>query len=96
MWRNRPLYTSARVHALFNRMRADLVAQHERHLSEMVELRHELDVLRHELDHLRELRATVLARQDAEAELARLYRQRELARSNRLDLLERDPAQRLN
>ena len=75
------LYSAARVHAMFARMKADLVDQHERHLSEYAALRRELDVLRAELDQLRELRAATLARSQAHAELFGLYRERDIVRA---------------
>jgi len=77
----RLLYTEARVRALFARMRADMHAQHFRHLCELSDLRRELDAMRAELEQLRELRTVVRARQRAEAELADLHRQRSLAQA---------------
>jgi hypothetical protein len=68
--------------------RADLHDMHFRHLCELADLRREIDTLRAELAHLRELRAAVLARQKAEAELAELYRERAIARAR---AAERDP-----
>jgi hypothetical protein len=61
--------------------RADLHTQHFAHLCELADLRREVDAMRAELATLRELRATVLARQKAEAELAALYRERAIARA---------------
>ena len=81
----RGLYTEERVRAMFNRMRADLHAQHYEQMTELNVLRRELADCRAALD---ELRAATLARQKAEAELVGLYRERELARAR---AAERDP-----
>ena len=79
--RRRPLYTEERVRAFVNRMRSDLAAQHFAHLCELADLRKEVDAMRAELATLRELRAAVLARQQAEAELRELYRERSIQRA---------------
>ena len=89
----RLLYTEARVRALFARMRADMHAQHCRHLCELADLKREVDAMRAELAALRELRAAVLARQQAEAELVSLYRERSIQRAR---ATERDPGLLLN
>ena len=84
------LYSADRVHALFARMRADLHDMHFKHLCELADLRRELNATRAALD---ELRAATLARQQAEAALAELYRERAIARAR---AAERDPALPLN
>jgi hypothetical protein len=84
------LYSANRVHALFARMRADLHDMHFEHLCELADLRRELDATRAALD---DLRAAVLARQRAEAELACLYRERAIARAR---AAERAPTMPLN
>jgi hypothetical protein len=65
-------------------------------VSERDALRRELEEIRRERDgfraHLRELSAAVRARQDAEAALAELYRERAIARALRA---QRDPEQLL-
>jgi hypothetical protein len=63
------LYTPERVHAMFARMRDNLHELADRHASEVESLRAELDEVR---ALYAELRAASLARQRAEAELARL------------------------
>jgi len=83
---NRLLYHPDAVRRLFNRMRADLHEQHLRHLCEMSDLRRELDQVRAAFD---ELRAASLARAQAHAELASLYRERAI---HRAQVVERDPA----
>src|SRR5262249_2794967 len=75
------LYSADRVRAMFAKMRGDLHTQHFAHLCEMSDLRKELDAMRAELEQLREFRATVCARQQAEAELAELHRQRSLTQA---------------
>lgn len=66
---DRPLFVSAdRARELYRRMRRDLEAQHDRHLAELAALRRELD----------ELRTAILARVNAERELAELRRRRTL------------------
>jgi len=69
--------------------RDDLHEMHFKHLSELAELRRELDECRAALDALR---GAVVARQRAEDELASLYRQRDIERAS---ATERDPAARL-
>jgi hypothetical protein len=85
MRNGRPLYTEERVRMMFARMRGDLHAQHLRHLSEMIDLRRELERVRAAYN---ELRNAVLARQRGDAELAELYREREIERAQ---LTQRDP-----
>jgi len=75
------VYTEERVRALFSRMRSDLAAQHFAHLCELADVRKEVDAMRAELATLRELRATVLARQKAQDELTGLYRERSIQRA---------------
>jgi hypothetical protein len=67
------LYSADRVRVMFARMKADLVDQHERHLSEYAVLRRELDQVRAEYEQLRD---AVLERQRAEAEVEMLKRTR--------------------
>jgi hypothetical protein len=74
--RRRLLYTEDRVRALFARCLADLEAQHSRHLTDMSNLRHELDQVRAEYELLR---SAVLKRERAEADLELLRRDRERA-----------------
>jgi len=64
-------------------MRAELNEVADRYAREVARLRQELD----------QLRAAVLARQNAEAELAELYRRREIVRAFGA---ERDPTAPLN
>jgi len=78
-----------RVHQMFNRMREDLHALSFRHACEVADLRRELDEVR---GLYAQLRAAVLARQNAEQELHQLYREREIQRAR---VIERDPATRL-
>ena len=68
----------------------DLHDMHFKHLCELADLRRELNATRAALD---ELRAATLARQQAEAALAELYRERAIARAR---AAERDPALPLN
>lgn len=82
----KPLYTAEHVHKMFARMRNDLHEMHSRHLGEMADLRRELEEVH---AAYAELRATVLARQNAERELTSLYRERDIARAR---AAERDPA----
>ena len=77
----RLVYTEERVRAMFAKMRGDLHERHFRHMCELSDLRRELDQMRAELTTLRELRAATLARHQAYAELASLYRERELQRA---------------
>jgi hypothetical protein len=86
----RLVYTEERVRALFSGMRADLHTMNFRHQCELADLRRELNEVR---TAYFELRAAVLARQKAEAELAGLYREREIARAR---AAERDPNAALN
>jgi len=72
------LYTPDRVHAMFSQMRDDLHELAVRHASEVAALRAELD---HVWDLYARLRAVSLARTQAEAELADLRREREIARA---------------
>jgi len=88
-WRRRVLYHPNRVRAMPARMRADLHDMDFTHLCELDELRRELDEVR---DAYAELRAAVLARRQAEAELTTLYREREIARAR---AAERDLSQPL-
>ena len=67
-------------------LNADLHDMHFRHLCEMADLRRELEETR---AAFRELRATSLARQCAEAELRELYRERSIAQAK---AVERNPA----
>jgi len=84
------LYTEERVRALFSRMRSDLHEMNFRHQCQLADLRRELDEVR---AAYAELRAATLARTQAEAELASLYRQREIARAR---AAERAPTMPLN
>lgn len=78
-WNGRELlYTRDRVRQMFARMREELQEMHYRHASELVELRCELNQVRSAYEGLR---AVVLQRQKAEAELDHLYREREIARA---------------
>jgi len=90
MSNRRLLYSENRVRQLFARMRGDLHQQHLRHLCEMSDLRRELDEVR---GLYAQLRAAVLARQNAEQELADLRRQRSLVEAWAAGV--RDPATRL-
>src|SRR5262245_63341621 len=87
-----PSYIRGFANAL-REARNDLHDMFFKHACEVADLRRELDALRAELATLRELRAAVLARQHAEAELASLYRDRAIARAR---TAERDPALPLN
>jgi len=62
---------------MFAHMRAELDALDARHRQRHEALRLELDALRREVDQLRELRATVVARQAAERDLAALRQRRD-------------------
>jgi hypothetical protein len=89
----RVLYSPSYIQGFRNALcqaRADLHAMSFRHACELADLRKEFDQVR--ADYA-ELRSTVLARQDAEAELAALYRERAIARAR---AAERDPALPLN
>jgi len=79
--KGRVLYHPEAVRRLVDSMRADLHAQHFAHLCELADLKREVDAMRAELAQLRELRATVRARHQVEAELADLHRQRSLAQA---------------
>jgi chromosome segregation ATPase len=68
---------------------AALVAEHDALKRELAETKRERDEFR---AAMRELQAAILARQQAEAELAGLYRERAIARAR---AAERDPAQPL-
>ena len=61
--------------------RADLRSLHSAHLSQLADLKREIDGMRAELDQLRELRAVTRARIKAESDLRALYREREIARA---------------
>ena len=78
MGRRKQLYSPAYVYAVFDRMRDDLHKLAARHASEVAALRAELDEVR---DLYARLRAASLARAKAEAELAVMYREREIARA---------------
>jgi hypothetical protein len=67
------LYSAARVHAMFSRMRGELDHQHFRHLSEMADLRRELDQVRGQFEVLCN---AVRERERAEAEVEMLKRTR--------------------
>ena len=73
------------VRAMFARMRGDLHELAARHAAEVESLRRELDEVR---ALYAKLRSVSLARQNAEAELRELYREREIARAR---AAERDP-----
>jgi len=80
------LYTEDRVRKVFAKMRGDLHELAARHAAEVESLRRELDEVR---ALYAKLRSVSLARQNAEAELRELYREREIARAR---AAERDPA----
>jgi hypothetical protein len=84
-----PRYIEA-CRATLDVARADLAALARQHQCEIADLRRELNEVRALYD---ELCAAVRARQLAESELARLYREREIARAERTT---RDPAAPLN
>jgi len=86
----RPLYTAAYVHRVFGKMRADLAAHHSQMLAELAAMRAELEATKQAYANLR---AAVLARQSAEAEVAELHRRRALTQA--WAAAERDPAARL-
>jgi hypothetical protein len=73
MSHNRVLVHPDKVRALFAKMRDDLHEMAARHASEVATLRAELDEVRAQFE---ELRSLSLARQNAEAELRELYRER--------------------
>ena len=83
--RNRALVHPDRVRALFSQMRAELQEMGAKHLAEVTTLRARIAALEGEIEEVRaqhaELRAAVLTRTKAEAELASLYRERELQRA---------------
>jgi hypothetical protein len=87
---NRRLYTEDRVRAIFAKMRAELSARHVEHLSELADLRRELDQVRAQFD---ELRAVSLARSRTELEVAELHRLRDIGRAQ---AAERDISQPLH
>jgi hypothetical protein len=70
--------------------RADLADLSFKHACQHADLMRELDKCRAELD---ELRALVLMRQEADAQVAALYRERAIARAR---AAERDPAMPLS
>jgi hypothetical protein len=70
----RPVYHPAAVRRLVDSMRADLHAQHLKHLCELADLRAELDAVRGQFEALRN---AVLERTKAEAEVELLKRDRE-------------------
>jgi len=70
--------------------KADLSVMNFRHECRIADLLRQLDEVRAAFE---ELRAAVLARQNAEHELAALHREREIARAQ---AAERDPCQPLN
>ena len=84
------VYTEERVRALFAKMRSDLHEMAARHAAEVTRLREELDGVRAAFD---ELRSISRARQQAEAELRELYRERAIARAR---AVEHDPKAMLN
>ena len=90
MSHNRVLVHPDKVRALFAKMRDDLHEMAARHASEVATLRAELDEVRAQFE---ELRSLSLARQNAEAELRELYRERGIARAR---AAERDPNAALN
>jgi hypothetical protein len=78
-YRNRLIRPSAlALKALYDKARADLSAMNFRHECRIADLRHELNETRAAFE---ELRAAVLARQNAEHALASLYRERAIARA---------------
>ena len=90
--RNRALVRpgAALFRALYDECRGDLAALSFKHACALADLHRELDACRAELE---ELRAAVLARQNAETELRELYRERAIQRAR---AAERDPAAPLN
>jgi hypothetical protein len=70
----RVLYTADRVRAMFAGLKAELQAEHYRHLDELAKLRWELDQTKREFEMLR---TAVLQRTQAEADLELLKRDRE-------------------
>ena len=85
------------VAALAESARAMLVAERASAEREVDRLRHEVEWLMRDRDRLlgalRELQAAVRARQKADAAVARLYRERDIARAW---AVERDPSAALN
>jgi hypothetical protein len=81
------------VAACWQRAREQFAAVVAERDSLKVELDWTKQALAQTLEALRELRAAVLARQKAEAELAALYRERAIARAR---TAQRDPAAPLN
>ena len=89
MQRNRVLYYSAgRVRAMMMQARNDLAELHDRHVSELLDLRAELRELKEILSML-----VTLRRQQAETDLDALQRQLETALAR---LERRDPTQPLH
>jgi len=86
----RIVYSAAKVHALFARMRDELHELAAKHAAEVATLRAELDAVRADFDALRSIS---LARQRAEAELAELRRLQAIGRAR---AAERDPTQPLH
>lgn len=72
------LYTPDRVRQMFAQLRGEMHAQHAQHLCDLAELRCELNETKQAYFKLRN---AVLARENAEAELAVLYREREIQRA---------------
>jgi hypothetical protein len=98
-WRRSPrcrvTFAFIRPHALafaraYAEARADLAAMNDEHQRELADLRRELAETRALFD---ELRAVTLARQRADAEVAELYRLRDIERAK---AAERDPVAPLN
>jgi hypothetical protein len=75
MWcRRKLLYSEDRVRAMFAGLKAQLQAEHYRHLDELAKLRWELDQTKREFEALR---SAVLERTKAEANLELLKRDRD-------------------
>jgi hypothetical protein len=74
MTRRKLLYTEDRVRVIFAKMRAELYARHLEQLSELADMRRELDQVRAEYEALRN---AVLARTKAEADLEMLRKDRD-------------------
>jgi hypothetical protein len=70
----RLLYTEEKVRAIFAKMRAELYARHLEQLSELADMRRELEEVRTAYNKLRD---AVLARTKAEADLELLRRDRQ-------------------
>jgi hypothetical protein len=68
------LYSEQRVRAIFAKMRAELFARHLEQLSELADMRRELDQVRAAYNKLRD---AVLERTKAEADLELLRRDRQ-------------------